>query len=667
MCNRIMKLNIAMLLSLLLVFIFSYSNAYGETDSKLWELQTISEPMKEWSIKFNYELDDSVVDENNTYVTDAGGNKVNTSFSLENNNKIIVIKPNQEYKKGAYYYLHIDDGIKTKNGKMLKKKIKMPFIFKEASLTIDENDTSKFNDQVKEYIFKDIKSLASKDSKNWRISNLKYEDGTKGELLENFGRNLSPLEIPITLNGNFKVYIGYASGTNSIGIKKSSNDEYISITNDAHYDSKSNYGDQYIYEKFAFLDNFNNESLTIKNDYQNPTRIAYFRFVKATAEEIKLYNTPDEGEKGKRVIYDNDGYSSFCDGIFHDSKSLDYMLVSPLAKKNVGVLNWCLGTTGLLNYNSKYAGKAFASFDKYNSQLRDIDKRAKEQVLNILSEGKSPLEFLAEFGEGDGLDVYASLRMNTFYPEDKYGYLNGSIYSSYKDVKQKDEYGLSYLYPKTRDYILNVLKEASSFKYVDGVTLDFCRYPVVMTSEANQATKVKIMTDFMRKVRREIPNKKIVARIPYNNYISYGYDIKTWIKEGLVDIIVPSNITVDDFFDIKPFVNMVKGSKVKLYIGICADVKGHDLTKEEEELIKAGLYVHNKSYLTLHEYMVRAAEVYKAGGDGIFLFNTSYKIYINNNTPEETKFLGDKVAMTKWYTFHYNPKPIIKKVFIREV
>lgn len=67
------------------------------------------------------------------------------------------------------------------------------------------------------------------------------------------------------------------------------------------------------------------------------------------------------------------------------------------------------------------------------------------------------------------------------------------------------------------------------------------------------------------------------------------------MKEGLIDILIPSNVYVDDFFDIKPFVDMVKGTKVKLYIGICADVKGKDLTKENEQLMKAGLYVHTKT------------------------------------------------------------------------
>ncbi|MBU3129717.1 hypothetical protein [Clostridium tagluense] len=414
-----------------------------------------------------------------------------------------------------------------------------------------------------------------------------------------------------------------------------------------------------MYEKLALIDNFNNCNLVLKEI--GNTRIAYIRLVGLTNDQIKLIQTPDEDENGKRVMYDNDGYSDFFDGIYSSPEDLKTKFVYPLAEKNVGTINWCLGTTGLLNYNSKYAGTAFAVFDKYKLQLRQGDIRAKTQVLNILKSGKSPLEIVAEAAKEKNMKVNASLRMDTFYPKDKYGYLNGKIYDSYQDCKQTGEYGLSYLYPKTRAYITNVLKEAVSFKNVDGVTLDYCRYPVVMNKEATQQQKVAVMTEFMRKLRKEIPkDKTITVRIPYNNPLSYGFNVKAWIKEGLVDVLIPSNITIDDFFNVKPYVDMVKGTKVKLYIGICANVSGSDLTKEEEKYLQAGYEIPKRTSLALNHYLLRAREVYKAGADGIFLFNTSSAILIDNNSPEISKLLSDKVALQKWYNFSYE-QPMKRK------
>lgn len=511
----------------------------------------------------------------------------------------------------------------------------------------------------KTYVFSDMsKLLLSNKSKVWNLSTIKYDNKTEGTLIENLQYSSDSLIVPLKLNGYFKVYVGYASGTDGFNIKKSTDDNYTKVNSDIVSSSSEEYGKQYLYEKIALVDNFNNCNLVLKPMVN--TRIAYIKLVGLTKEELKLIQTPNENENGRRVMYDNDGYSDFFDGLYPAPEYLKTGFVDLLAKKNVGAINWCLGTTGLLNYNSKYAGPAFDGFDKYKSQLRDGDIRAKEQVLNILSSGKSPLEIVAAAAKENNMKVNASLRMDTFYPTDKHGFLNGKIYDSYQDVRQKGEYGLSYLYPKTRDYITNVLKEAVSFNNVDGITLDYCRYPVVMNLEATQPQKVAIMTEFMRNLRKQIPkDKTITARIPYDIPLTYGFDVKTWIKEGLIDVLIPSNITVDDFFNVKPYVDMVKGSNVKLYIGICANVSGSDLTKEEEKYVKAGYEAPKKTFLAINQYLLRAREVYKAGADGVFLFNSSSAVFIDPTSPEIAKLLNDKVALEKWYTLYYN-NPLIR-------
>ncbi|MGH4124306.1 MAG: hypothetical protein ACREV6_15375 [Clostridium sp.] len=588
----------------------------------------------------------------------------NATIKIGEDKKSIVIEPPKDgYKEGAMYNIDIEPLIYPQQGETSSEKVQYKFIVKNPVANKYEAVESKPGIT---YTFSDMdKLLASNKSTGWNVSTIKYDNENEGTLIETQMDSLNSLIVPLKLNGYFKVYVGYASGTNGFKIKKDTDHEYIQVHGSVDSSSSQKYGNQYLYEKLALIDNFNTCNLVLKEI--GNTRIAYIRLVGLTNDQIKLVQTPDEGENGKRVMYDNDGYSDFFDGIYSDPEDLKTKFVYPLAEKNVGTINWCLGTTGLLNYNSKYAGTAFAGFDKYNSQLRQGDIRAKTQVLNILKSGKSPLEIVAEAAKEKNMKVNASLRMDTFYPKDKYGYLNGKIYDSYQDCKQKGEYGLSYLYPKTRAYITNVLKEAVSFKNVDGVTLDYCRYPVVMNKEATQQQKIAIMTEFMRKLRKEIPKgKTITVRIPYNNPLSYGFNVKTWIKEGLIDILIPSNITVDDFFNIKPYVDMVKGTKVKLYIGICANVSGSDLTKEEEKYLEAGYEIPKKTSLALNHYLLRAREVYKAGAEGVFLFNTSSAILIDTNSPETSKLLNDKVALEKWYNFSYEQPTKRKSVNIIE-
>ena len=107
---------------------------------------------------------------------------------------------------------------------------------------------------------------------------------------------------------------------------------------------------------------------------------------------------------------------------------------------------------------------------------------------------------------------------------------------------------------------------------------------------------------------------------------------------------------------------MVKNTNVKLYIGITADVSGHDITKEEEELVKEGLYIDNKEYLDIEQYLLRAYDVYEAGADGIFLFNSTSNLFIDNDAPVQSTYLGDKTLIEKWHQFDYVSGFMVNKI-----
>lgn len=546
-----------------------------------------------------------------------------------------------------------------------KKLFRLPFIFHKLLLSYRKvKNVSKelvTAESGRTYLFKSVQEMINHKNKKadkagWNIAS--YKGTNEGVIIES--TNISQeLELPLKLNGYFKVYIGYVGGTDAFIVKETGKDDlYNYVGSNIKNDLDKLYGEQYIYEKRVLISNFSGNSIKICPCDNCRVRIAYIKLIGMTLQEIEAYTMLPEGENGKRVIYDLDGYSGFFSGFYPDVDSLKKRTVEVLSNKNIGTINWCLGTTGMLNYNSKFAGRAFEDVDKYNDQLRKGDKIAIKQILNILKSGKSPLEIIADEAEKKCIKVNASLRMDAFYNPKIYGFLNGSMYDKYKDCLQNGSFFMSYKYDKFRSYIKNIINEAATFKNVDGITLDFCRYPTVMGSETVQVQKGVIMNQFMKEVRKEIPiNKAIMVRIPYKNPLSYGLDVKTWVKEGYIDTLIPSNVGKDEFFNITPYVNLVKRTKVKLVIAINADVKGHDITKEEEELVEKGVYVHEKEFLNLEQYLLRAYEVYKKGADGIFLFNTSPNIL----SPIEGKYLGDKILIQKWYDFEYNEREAVKK------
>jgi hypothetical protein len=520
----------------------------------------------------------------------------------------------------------------------------------------------------KVYLYSQMNKLSASyqddaEHSGWESTPYKdYESNTNGTIIEN-GENALAVHMPLKLNGWFRVYVGYVTGTESFKIAETNKPSPLQINTDISLESKELYGDQWIYEKSTIISNFNDSSIEIFPDSSKRARIAYIKLVGLTEEQISIYGKQDE--KKRTVLYDFDGYSAFFDGSYPDINTLKSKTVDILTGKNIGELNWCLGTTGMLTYNSKYAGMAFEGVEEFDNQLRDGDRLAKYQILNILSSGKSPLEIIANRGYENGMKVNASFRMDAFYLPSIYGFLNGAMYKEYKQFAQSESPSLSYYYPEVRAYIKNILLEAASVSNVGGITLDFCRYPTLFGSETPNEQKVPIINEFLRSLRSELPKSKtITIRVPYSNPTQYGFDINTWVKEGLLDRLIPSSISREEFFNVKPYVDMVANTNVQLYIGISADVSGHDITKQEEDLVKQGLYIHNKEYLDVQQYLLRAYEVYKAGADGIFLFNSSSKLFIDNNAPIESTYMGEKSQIQKWHEFDYVSSFMVNKINI---
>ncbi|WP_298837367.1 hypothetical protein [Clostridium sp.] len=517
------------------------------------------------------------------------------------------------------------------------------------------------------YLYTQVDKMLSKNQNDalncgWKLSSyVDCENNKSGSIIENRENALS-IKMPVSLNGWFRVYVGYVDGTESFQIRKTNSYSPLQVNGDISFNSSSSYADKWINEKSTIISNFDNNSIEIHPIASKIAKIAYIKLIGLTNYQVALYQQQN-GNK-KTVIYDFDGYSDFFSGNFPTVKALKSRVIDSLANKNVGTVNWCLGTTSALNYNSKYAGNVFQGTEGFDSELRNGDKLARSQILNILHSGKSPLELIADRGIDMGVKVNASLRMDAFYNPSIYGFLNGNIYNEYKQFTQLGNFPLSYYYPEVRDYIKNILIEAGSFNNVNGVTLDFCRYPTIFGIETPENQKILIMNEFLRTLRNELQkNKTITIRIPWKDPIKYGFDVTTWVKEGLLDTLIPSSIGNEDKnFEISSYVNMVKNTNVKLYVGISANVSGHDVTKEEEKLIKQGLYIPNIKYLNIQQYLLRAYDLYADGADGIFLFNSSSNLYINATAPLESTFLGDKVQIEKWHQFDYLSGYMVNKI-----
>lgn len=613
---------------------------------------------KVWTITFNEKIrfDKAVVD--SISVVDNKKNKLNIRVEFGEDEKTILVKPPiREYIEGESYTLNIERGIYSKySSKRIKERKELTFKVKNHDPfenMIDINSQESISAEPnKTYVFNRVNKLTGINGEKvtdmgWKYSIYKSNKLNNPRIMIYNTENAQEILLPVNLTGWLGVYVGYFSDTEEFKIKHKEKEELFKNYNIINTSTR------YINETFIFADDFTGNKISILPVKGKKAKIAYIKLVGLNKEQIELYNSSNEYRRYSRVSYDDDGFTDFFWGRYPDVNGLETLPVNLSQKAGAGELNWTLGTTGLLNYNSKYAGMPFEDFYKFEPYVRNGDKLAKEQILNILSSGKSPLEILTAKSKEEGIKINAALRMDTFYVGNELGFLNGTMYDNYQDYRQQNSHVLSYYYPEFREYILNVLKEAAATENLDGITLDFCRYPNVIGKEATPSEKIQIMNSFMREVRREIPHKKITVRFPYLNPKSYGLDVESWVKEGLVDRIIPSVIVYEEFFNIGEYTQMVKGTDIDLYIAITANLKGKDLTKETEELLEDGKYVPDNEYVSVEEYLYRANEVYEEGADGIILFNTLNHIDLREDLSPKFKLLGDKVKARRWHEFEY--------------
>ncbi|MBR5314731.1 MAG: hypothetical protein IKU45_04915, partial [Clostridia bacterium] len=151
-----------------------------------------------------------------------------------------------------------------------------------------------------------------------------------------------------------------------------------------------------------------------------------------------------------------------------------------------------------------------------------------------------------------------------FYKAKENGWLIGNEIYGRPDGTSgniKDLY--NFAHPEVREWMLNYIEEIVLRYDAFGFGLDFMRN-IYCFDYLNETNCHEYMNDFIRKIRGAITKaeKKFghsiklyvrIAHTPSDNFV-YGFDVETWVKEDLVDVIVASceevcnsNVDVDEW------------------------------------------------------------------------------------------------------------------------
>ena len=181
------------------------------------------------------------------------------------------------------------------------------------------------------------------------------------------------------------------------------------------------------------------------------------------------------------------------------------------------------------------------------------------------------------------------------------------------------ESGNDFAIAGVREAMLSFVQEVLDGYDVDGVEYDYMRW-CHMFKPGEGKKNAHLLTDLSRRTRklldeaarrRGIDRLEFGVRVPQNiNECDYlGFDLATWIKEGLVDYVVPSDFFHSDTnMKTEDFVKLAAGTNCKIYPAIHPMIS-MDGPNEHYRLMQ------------LENYRAAAQNFYGFGADGISPYN----------------------------------------------
>ena len=303
---------------------------------------------------------------------------------------------------------------------------------------------------------------------------------------------------------------------------------------------------------------------------------------------------------------------------------------APLEDTQVGAHFWCVGEhtarwkSDVLELVGDVHGRKYENAQAYTFN---------ENVRAMLERGEDPQAAAIERGHELGMHVYASIRMND-------NHFNGAQIEDLPRMhhseltrmriehpewllgdQTSEWFALSWDFevPEIREHRYAHVEEVCRLYDWDGVELDWQRHAFHLPDDQGYRLRY-VITDLQRAIRRmtdELAEKRgrpfyLAARVSGTLQMCrrIGYDIPTWVKEGLVDILIPAGgAGTDPSIDVRAFKELCRGTDVVVYPGFDGGLPEEHVGPED----------------AFTKYILRTRAIadryHKEGADGIYVFN----------------------------------------------
>jgi len=332
-----------------------------------------------------------------------------------------------------------------------------------------------------------------------------------------------------------------------------------------------------------------------------------------------------------RIIYNWDGAPHGYSPAPQSLASLLDKVYAPLEDTQVDALFWSTGGQGsrwpseVMDFIGESQGRRYDHAGAYT---------ATENIRQMYDRGEDPQQALITRGRELGLHVYASVRMN----DNHFGGAQvadlGSLFRAHRVEALRNEhpewllgdrtaewFALSWnmAVPEIRQRRFDHVEEVCRRYDWDGIELDWQRHAFHFPDDEGYRLRY-LLTDLQRAIRRMTETLAqargrpvyLAARVAGSLEMCrrIGYDIPTWIDEGLVDILIPAgNAVTDASIDVAGFAKLCEGTDIAVYPGFDSNLPDPFVGPEEPD------------EKDRRRTRAIASRYHRAGATGIYVFN----------------------------------------------
>jgi hypothetical protein len=517
--------------------------------------------------------------------------------------------------------------------------------------------------------------------RHWRL--LPYEtEKFKGFMLVAGQNTAAPeIRIPLPPKGWHAISFGIRSfgggeDTTRLQVRLNTDDTFSLIT---HNDTEQNRIDDYFW-KIADLEGaeivlrqFQLQSVPENPDSAgnaaNGVWLAYVKLVPLTEAQIREFQAEKHNELHRRLFAHHDAWSyTFA---FRPTTEADIRReLEPFRDTDFSRIYWEGGAGDRMNYPTKLG--LTPADDWIDDPYRTGDRIASETWRIWRSRGIDPYRVALEHAHRLDMEFHGTYRVAGFHfpvPLDVWN--QDGFYDHHAELRGTDRQGrrtprLSYAYPEVRREVIGFLKEMASYP-VDGICLAYNRRPPLLeyeppVMESFQAAfhadprrlddrdprwlahRAAVLTVFMREVRDALAQvakqqnrskpfelTAIVLGTEQENLYN-AMDLAAWVREGLVDTIVPYTSVPEGKSagaswvnpkDAEFFLKITRGTRTRLALNMMPRI------------------------LSPEVYQSRAHALYRAGVEHLFFWDCNAR-YDFSPSWSALRRLGHREELAAW-------------------